>query len=556
MKLARSLVLLGLSTALYASEVSATDFYVKAITAGPVSGTPLAIVTLQSGETTGNPTLLATGDTRKVRSSVRLKTSKETTVTERAGKWVSARGKVKRRSGSETGTGTEAGSTTGSGTETSTSTTSPTTTTTPPTTTTTPPPTTTTGSTTPTTSPTAPTSPANTSGMVYQSFDILMQSGKVAGGDRIFLMDGYHGPLTIRDQSFSSPVVIAPVTGAVAHADSVLISNSRNVYVQGLKVWARSSNSGNGALVRSYSNTRDIAFTDLDIRAVATSGNYAQWTLADWTNNQRDGILADGNGVTIARNRVTGIYHGIFSLAPNALVEQNIIDGFSGDGMRALGDNSIVRRNKVQNCHQINSNHADAFQSFSRGAGGKTGTGTVRNLTIEDNKFFEWTLPSTNPLRCKLQGIGMFDGMYDNVTIRNNVISSTAYHGISMAGPLNTVISNNTVIHANGVAGSYPWIRISAHKNGTPPKNVTVANNMVTSLKVNVNTANNIAVSNNIVVTNASNEFTSVTNRDFTLKSTSKGVDAGAPAYAPGKDIAGTPRPKGKAPDAGAYENF
>lgn len=602
MKLARSLVLLGLSTALSASEVSATDFYVKAVTPGPVSGTPLAIITLQSGETTEDPTLLTTKDDRKAERSVRLKTGKEATVTERAGKWVSAPGKAKRgRSegtsggalaggetstsgdsaaivsgeGTTTGTagttgttgGTETAPSTGTetgtsaGTETTTSASTETGTTTPTTTPTTGTTTgTTTGSTTspttPTTAPTAPTSPTNTSGVTYQSFNILMQSGKVAGGDRIFLMDGYHGPLTIRDQNFSAPVVIAPAAGSVAHADSILISNSRNIYVQGLKVWARSSSAGSGALVRSYSNTSDIAFTDLDVRAVATSGNYMQWTMTDWTNNQRIGFQVDGNRTTIARNRVTGIYHGIFSLAPNALVEENIVDGFSGDGMRALGDNSIVRRNKVQNCYQINANHADAFQSFSRGAGGKPGTGTVRNLTIEDNKFFEWTQQTSTPLRCKLQGIGMFDGMYDGVTIRNNVISSTAYHGISLAGPLNTVISNNTVIHANGVAGNYPWIRISGHKNGTPPKNVMVANNMVTSLKVNVNTANNISVANNIIVTNASNEFNSVTNRDFTLKSTSKGVDAGAPAHAPSKDIAGALRPKGKAPDAGAYENF
>ncbi|OYX42428.1 MAG: hypothetical protein B7Z02_12025 [Rhodobacterales bacterium 32-67-9] len=383
-----------------------------------------------------------------------------------------------------------------------------------------------------------------------------MQSGKVVGGDRIFLMDGYHGPLAIRDQNFASPVVIAPVSGSVAHADSILISNSRNVYVQGLKVWARSTNAGNGALVRSYGDTSDIAFTDLDVRAVASSGNYAQWTQTDWTDNQRLGIFADGTRTTVARNRVTGIYHGIQALGTDALVEENIVDGFSGDGMRALGDNSIVRRNKVQNCFQINSNHADAFQSFSRGAGGTPGTGTVRNLTIEDNKFFEWTLSSTNPLRCKLQGIGMFDGMYDNVTIRNNVIAITAYHGISLAGPLNTLISNNTVIHAGGVAGTYPWIQISAHKNGTPPKNVMVANNMAMNLHVNVNATNNIAQSNNVIVTNASNEFTSVANQDFTLKSTSKAIDAGAPAFAPAKDVAGAQRPKGNAPDAGAYESF
>lgn len=97
---------------------------------------------------------------------------------------------------------------------------------------------------------------------------------------------------------------------------------------------------------------------------------------------------------------------------------------------------------------------------------------------------------------------------------------------------------------------------MSANRDGRQSLNMTVANNMTTSLKVKSDPATKIVETSNVVVANASNEFTGLTKQDFTLRSGSKAVDAGAPALAPKDDIAGTARPKGKAPDAGAYENF
>src|SRR5690606_14780402 len=343
--------------------------------------------------------------------------------------------------------------------------------------------------------------------------------------------------------------------GAVAHADPVLVMNTSNVHILGLKVWPRNPAATNQPLVRGYANTSNIAFTDLDVRGLATAANYSSWSLTDWNNYQRNGFLVDGSNATVARNRVTGVFNGIVMNGNGALMEANIIDGFSGDGMRALGDNSIVRQNKVQNCHQTTASHTDGFQSWSRGPTGKPGTGTIRNVTIEDNKIFEY-VGTRSAIACKLQGISMFDGVYENFTVRNNIITSTAYHGITMAGGLNSQIVNNTVIHASGVAGKYPWIRISPTKTGIPPKNVTIANNLVTSNKVTSNPTNNILETNNITVTNASAEFSSVSGRDFRLRSGSKAIDAGAAALAPKDDIVGAARPKGKAPDAGAYENF
>ena len=41
-------------------------------------------------------------------------------------------------------------------------------------------------------------------------------------------------------------------------------------------------------------------------------------------------------------------------------------------------------------------------------------SGPVTGMTVENNTFIEWNSPVVNPLRCALQGIGFFDGPYQN----------------------------------------------------------------------------------------------------------------------------------------------
>ncbi len=527
MRLIRTILLTSVGLVSCLTPAVATDFYVQALKAGPVAGTALAVITLQASTAGTAPTTDS--------GSVTLLALNPTT----AGKWI-------RPNSTQTTAPTTTIPLAGSPTITTTAKTSDvvaTGTTT----------TTTTTTTAPTVTAAAATVPSGAT--TWKSVGALLSSGQVKGGDRIFLMDGYHGPITFRGMAFSSTVVVAPMSGKTAHVDTILVDSSKNIVFRGLKVWPLTS-TNNGAIIRTYGSASDITFDSLDLRADADSANYMKWPLTTWTAEKRIGFMTQGPRNSVTNNRITGIQHGILSMGASALVEKNIIDGFSGDGMRALGNDTIVRNNKVQNCFQIDGNHADGFQAYSVGAGGKPGTGTLMNLVVENNKFFEWTQSATSPYRCQLQGIGMFDGMYDGTRIENNSIIASAYHGITVAGALNTIIRQNTVVNSNGAGGKHPWIRVSYHKNGTAPKNVQVVNNFATNFIDTTNTANNIYFGNNQRAGIATNEFAAFTQQNLALKAGSKAIDAGDKTRTNKADILGIARWKGAAPDAGAFESF
>ncbi len=501
----RALLMAGCSAAFCGTGAWATDFYVKPASPGPVAGTPLGAVNLQSS-TVVEPEATSGSFYKRLRPTV---SGSDATTT-----WVNP----------ET-TQPVSGSTLSGET-----------------------------SPTPTTTLTPVTQPVTNPGAPWNSVDELLKSGQVQGGDRILLMGGYYGALNIRNAKFATPVTIQPVPGQIAHAETMTVRASSNLIIRDLKLWALTENHPVNLVIRNYGDTSNITFTNLDVRAYKDSANYMKWTQAKWLANQRSGFFIDGANITIQNNRVTGIYHGIQTLGPNAIIRNNIVDGFGGDGMRALGANSLVQGNKLQNCFQINTNHADGFQSFSRDpVTGKAGIGVLVGLQLIGNKIVEWNSSATNPLRCKLQGIGMFDGMYDDLVIQNNLIVTSHYHGIAVAGTRRAKITNNTVINMNGGTSKYPWIKVTHHKNGTLSSDVTIANNIANQVAPLAATMANSVATNNIVPI-WSRDFTAPRTLDFSLTTGSPAVDGGTAKFAPKDDILKALRPKGKGPDIGAYE--
>ncbi|MGL4281096.1 MAG: hypothetical protein ACRCS0_12060, partial [Albidovulum sp.] len=114
----------------------------------------------------------------------------------------------------------------------------------------------------------------------------------------------------------------------------------------------------------------------------------------------------------------------------------------------------VVIGNRITDAMQIDGNHSDGFQSFKIKA-------TLNGLVIKDNVFVEWTVRRDNPLRAKMQGIGLHNGPYMNVVIRDNSVEASSPNGIHLNAVKNVEVTGNRVRNSNGPHRKHPWIRMS-----------------------------------------------------------------------------------------------
>jgi hypothetical protein len=383
----------------------------------------------------------------------------------------------------------------------------------------------------------------------WGSIGTAMKAAK--GGDTVLLMDGPHGGLKFYNVAFETPVTVRSMNGKKARTEWILLQgNSRNIVFRDLSIWPSNLNAvERGRIVETGSQVSDVTFENLDIRGGSDASGYPSWTIDDWNKRLFTGVMTRGPRSRIVNNTITGIGFGIQALGDNTVIANNRVAGFSGDGMRALGQKTTVRNNTVTDCVKINGNHMDGFQSWQQ-------NGAVEGLVLDGNTIMEWSNKGISPLRCKLQGIGLFDGFYDNLTIQNNVVSvsASAYHGISVYGARKAKIVNNTVVAASGNPATSPWLGVFAHKNGTPSTDVIVANNLAMSFKGTSNPTNRVVSSANAVITYPAAAFSSVTSFNYIPTVASGFIDTGDMTNASKVDIMGTPRPVAKGPDRGAFE--
>lgn len=396
-----------------------------------------------------------------------------------------------------------------------------------------------------TTSPTA-------NGSQAKPWGGLATALKVAkGGDTLLLMDGVHGPINIYNVPFDTPLTIRSMNGKKARVEWILLhGTTRNVVFRDLSVWLSDINAKKPrALIETGPGASDVSFDSLDIRSSADASNYPTWTLEQWKKQYINAILVRGVRTQITNNNLTGVGFGIQTIGNDSVIAKNTVSGFAGDGLRAIGQKSTVRNNLVADCVQIDGNHADGFQSWSVSA-------PVNGLVLDGNRFMEWSNPKVSPLRCKMQGIGLFDGFYDNLLIQNNIVSASAeaHHGISVYGARGARIVNNTVVSASGNPARSPWLAVFPHKNKTPSTDVIIANNIAMAFAGTSNPANRVASISNTVITYPAAMFSDVAKFNYVPKASSGYIDTGDLAYAPKTDIMGMRRPQAKGPDRGALE--
>ena len=384
--------------------------------------------------------------------------------------------------------------------------------------------------------------------IVSNSTELLNAINNVQGGDTISLHSGSYGDLTISGKNNNSFVTIRTYSGATPVFTSIDIHNSSYWKLSGLEIKPRYSSGADGTEAVNL----DGNHLTVENCIINYSDNISGWTASDWLARTGNGIIMDGTNIRVINNTITAIDHGVSCNSSNSLVSHNLIANFRGDGIRGLGNDDVYEYNTIKNEYDVDDNHDDGFQSWTYGSGG-VGTDTVKNVTLRGNTIINFEDPN-QPFKGELQGVGLFDGMFENWIVENNLIITDHWHGISFYGAINCKIINNTVLDNNNTPEPDPWIMVHDHKNGTPSSGVIVRNNIATdySLSGGVTEDHNIEITMNEAPTYFVNP--SGGTGDYHLLSTSPSVDAGSENNAPTIDKDGVTRPQGNGFDIGAYE--
>ena len=377
------------------------------------------------------------------------------------------------------------------------------------------------------------------------------QGAPVGPGDTILLESGYHGAVEIQGAYNKKDITVKAAMGATPKLSRLLLRAAENWVIDGLTISPSFAQSYERRTMIDVDNhdwrgpSRNLTIKNCELYSVddATS-----WSKNDWDSKAANGIGVDGTNVKVVDNTIRNSNFGISVGGDKAWVARNTVDGFSGDGLRGLGDNDVFEYNVVKNAYDVNKNHDDGFQSWSY-ANGNVGDGVVKGMVLRGNLIINHEDPS-HPMRTSLQGIGCFDGMFADWTVENNVIITDHWHGITLSGARDSKIVNNTVIDLNESKPGPPWIKVGKHKDGTPSENVIIRNNLATSIQA----GQGVTADHNIEVKDYKKHFKAPGNFDLHLLKTSAAVDAGSSMGAPMADRDRVPRPQGMGIDIGAYE--
>ncbi|MBN2803214.1 MAG: right-handed parallel beta-helix repeat-containing protein [Deltaproteobacteria bacterium] len=383
------------------------------------------------------------------------------------------------------------------------------------------------------------------------SLVVINEGAPVKAKDTIRLHEGDYGALNLTGYYNKSDITVEAVDGEEARFTNLLIRSSSNWIFRGLTISPEYGESYDPATMIDIDShdwngpVHDITIDNCNLQSV---DDVSKWTIDDWNDLPANGINADGDNITITNNYLRNVNFGISVGATNSLIMGNTVENFAGDGMRGLGDYSVFAYNTVKNCYDVNDNHDDGFQSWSVGDDG-VGTGVVKGIVLRGNTIINYE-DANQPFRGPLQGIGCFDGTFEDWTIENNVIYTNHWHGISLYGARNCTIVNNTVLDPDNEDPGPPWIMITDHKDGTPPENCVIANNLTTA----VSGSDLVTKEGNIIIDDPDNFFIDYAALDFHLLPESSAVDSAVDEYAPSIDHDKIPRPAGAGFDVGAYE--
>jgi hypothetical protein len=328
----------------------------------------------------------------------------------------------------------------------------------------------------------------------------LNPDGTIKAGDLIYLMNGNHGCIKLTGYRNTGFITVQAYPGQTPVIGELAMTGCTNWVFRGITFQNTTDNgtaSGGGTLIGGFGSQLVEVGGDtywagpgynawFENNVIQSAPNVDKWTAADWVAHAAtQGMLVrnTSSNTTLLNNTFRNIRFGLGLYGPtNVLVYGNTIDNFADDGIDYNGSHVTIQKNTITN-HVYIGNAGDGFHWD--GMQGQLFPGVNQDWIIDSNVVIMKTRPLTldDPNNNYLQGIDEFDGLWQDVTVTNNlVITQNVWHGIAFYGVNNCKIINNTVIDANAPGSKYyTWIGIFQAKaayGAQKPINNVVRNNV------------------------------------------------------------------------------
>ena len=376
----------------------------------------------------------------------------------------------------------------------------------------------------------------------------LKQAGApVVAGDTLLLYNGLHGKLFLQNYNNNDYITILAVDGHRPILESVHLQACRFWRLQGLGVSGEPyGRYNNGRLLFLESHNFQGPSARIDVIECDVYSSEQPWTTAaEWLDKVSSGIYITADSVNAVNNDIRNVDMGLQAIGDYINAVGNRVVNFSGDGMRPLGSHVLFESNVIKNCYDVDDNHDDGIQSF------RVNNYTPDDVVIRGNIIIN-NEDANQPLAGPLQGIGCFDGFFNNWLVENNLILVNHWHGITFLGARNCRVVNNTVLDPTPAVRPGPsWIMVANHKDGRPSEGCEVINNVVNTLDVDGMLINNVTLG---TIDDYNRNFVSPANFDFHLLPDSELIDKADDEESSATDLDGKPRPQGGRADIGCYE--
>jgi hypothetical protein len=334
--------------------------------------------------------------------------------------------------------------------------------------------------------------------------DVADQVGSppVQPGDAIMLMSGNYGDIALGNYNLSTTnsdfVTVQAVLGQTPVFSTLAISRTNKWVFNSIKVESLlGTNGNNNPLVGVSDQGASYPTTDiiLENMLISSADSAAGWSQSQWLAQARYGYFVygtPGNGangvpytscVSLSGSHIENVRTAVVLAGNNSLFTNNTVDHFGDDAIDYAASNLSITHNSIHdNLGLGDGNHEDAMQGQIGPLAPGVAYNAFSNILIDSNLIVRQTDPSL-AFPTYLQGIDAFDEDWTNMTVTNNVVITSACHGITLESIHNSLIAGNTVVEDGlvPIQGCVAALEVGGTTHEGPQSTNTVVRDNLTS---------------------------------------------------------------------------